>query len=147
MSRAISSTLRGSKVKRESQIVSGSDVTREQITGTPSVMASIKGKLPASILNRPKRGLDIPAQEWLRGPLLSLLQETLSPEAVRATGLLDEAVISKLIRDHSRKLINAGYQLWGLLTLFLWLKQWDVEIIPPGEESIPEPTAPLVAAS
>jgi hypothetical protein len=24
--------------------------------------------------------------------------------------------------------INAGYHLWGLLTLFLWMKRWKVEL-------------------
>ena len=24
--------------------------------------------------------------------------------------------------------INAGYHLWGLLTLFLWMKRWKVEV-------------------
>jgi asparagine synthase (glutamine-hydrolysing) len=30
--------------------------------------------------------------------------------------------------------INAGYHLWGLLTLFLWMKRWGVEALPPEEE-------------
>ena len=29
--------------------------------------------------------------------------------------------------------INAGYHLWGLLTLFLWMKRWKVEARPPAE--------------
>ncbi len=30
----------------------------------------MRGKLPDAILNRRKAGLDIPAHEWFRGPLL-----------------------------------------------------------------------------
>jgi asparagine synthase (glutamine-hydrolysing) len=35
--------------------------------------------------------------------------------------------------------INAGYHLWGLLTLFLWMKRWNVEIAPPrgAERQVP----------
>ena len=29
--------------------------------------------------------------------------------------------------------INVGYHLWGLLTLFLWMKRWKVEALPPAE--------------
>ena len=29
--------------------------------------------------------------------------------------------------------INAGFHLWGLLTLFLWMKRWKVEVVPPLE--------------
>ncbi|MEI4883953.1 asparagine synthase-related protein, partial [Klebsiella pneumoniae] len=37
----------------------------------------MKDKLPKAILERPKTGFDIPAHEWLRGPLLPLLTDAL----------------------------------------------------------------------
>src|SRR6185312_16724174 len=43
----------------------------------------MRDKLPQSVLNRPKAGLDIPAHEWFRGPLLPLFEQTLSENAVR----------------------------------------------------------------
>jgi asparagine synthase (glutamine-hydrolysing) len=91
---------------------------------------TMKGKLPESILNRKKAGLDIPAHEWFRGPLLPFLEDTVSPEAVCRTGLFDAAFTSQLIQEHASRRINAGYQLWGLLTLFLWIKRWNIEIVP-----------------
>jgi asparagine synthase (glutamine-hydrolysing) len=84
---------------------------------------TMKGKLPDAILNRKKSGLDIPAHEWFRGPLLPLLQDTLRP-----TTLFDADIITRLIDDHRNRRINAGYQLWGLLTLFLWMKRWNIEV-------------------
>jgi asparagine synthase (glutamine-hydrolysing) len=91
---------------------------------------TMAGKLPPAILHRKKAGLDIPAHEWFRGPLLDLLQDTLQPEVVRRTSLFDSDTTQRLIRDHKDKRTNAGYQLWGLMTLFLWLKRWDIEIDP-----------------
>ena len=44
-----------------------------------------------------------------------------------ATGIFDARAIEALIRDHMERRINAGYHLWGLLTLFLWMKRWKVE--------------------
>ncbi|MGA2267718.1 MAG: hypothetical protein ABSH44_04525 [Bryobacteraceae bacterium] len=29
--------------------------------------------------------------------------------------------------------IHAGFHLWGLLTLFLWMKRWKVEVVAPLE--------------
>jgi asparagine synthase (glutamine-hydrolysing) len=101
----------------------------------------MRGKLPESILNRSKKGLDIPAHEWFRGPLLPLLEDTLRPEAVQATGLFEPAVIADLVRDHKEKRINAGYHLWGMLTLFLWLNRWKVETVPPQERETTRPAA------
>ena len=56
--------------------------------------------------------------------------DTVTPEAVAATGIFDARAIEALIRDHMERRINAGYHLWGLLTLFLWMKRWKVEAPP-----------------
>lgn len=93
----------------------------------------MKDKLPASILRRAKTGFDIPAHHWFRGVLKPLLLDQVSPAAVRATGLFDADAVGRLIRDHMERRINAGYQLWGLLTLFVWMKRWNIEALPAGE--------------
>jgi asparagine synthase (glutamine-hydrolysing) len=87
----------------------------------------IRGKVPNGILNRNKEGLDIPAHEWLRGPLRPLLLEALSPETVRKVGLLSSALIQKLIAQHSSRRANLGYHLWGLITLHLWIRRWNIQ--------------------
>jgi asparagine synthase (glutamine-hydrolysing) len=53
--------------------------------------------------------------------------DTLTPEAVKASGIFHERAIESLIADHMERRINVGYHLWGLLTLFLWMKRWKVE--------------------
>jgi asparagine synthase (glutamine-hydrolysing) len=97
----------------------------------------MRGKLPESVLNRKKTGFDIPAHDWFRGVLRPLLMDTLTPDAIDATGIFDTAAIHTLIRDHGERRINAGYQLWGLLTLFLWMKRWRVETGSPEETAFP----------
>jgi asparagine synthase (glutamine-hydrolysing) len=91
---------------------------------------ALRGKLPDSVLNRRKSGLDIPAHEWFRGPLLPLLQDTLTLRALRDSALFEPDETLSLLRDHKQKRINAGFQLWGLMTLFLWLKRWNIEVTP-----------------
>ncbi len=91
----------------------------------------MRGKLPASVLNRRKAGFDIPTHEWFRGFLRPLLMDTLSPEAVENTGIFNYDATEQLIRNHMDRRVNVGYHLWGLLTLFLWLKRWNVEVVPP----------------
>jgi len=101
----------------------------------------MKDKLPSSILNRKKSGLDVPAHDWFRGVLNPLLRDTLTPTAVRAAGVFDYESVESLIRDHTERRANVGYQLWGLLTLFLWMKRWGIQT---GTEG---PEAQLVPAS
>jgi asparagine synthase (glutamine-hydrolysing) len=104
----------------------------------------MRGKLPESVLNRKKTGFDIPTHDWFRGPLRALLMDTLTPKAVSDAGIFDAQAIETLIRDHVERRTNAGYHLWGLLTLFLWIRKWKVEIHPPEEAVRQTPARTLV---
>lgn len=86
----------------------------------------MRGKLPDAVLTRKKEGFDIPAHRWFRGPLRPLMEETLSESAVRATGLFNPEAIDRVKRAHVTRRANLGYPLWGLTTLFLWMKRWKV---------------------
>lgn len=86
----------------------------------------MRDKLPPVVLTRPKEGFDIPAHRWFRGPLRPMAEEVLSPENVRATGLFRSEAVERIKSDHFRRRANYGYQLWGLLTLFLWMRRWKV---------------------
>ncbi len=88
----------------------------------------MKGKLPSAIVNRPKIGFDIPAHEWLRGPLLELLEETFRFGLREYGQLFRKDGIELLKQRHLRRQVNIGYHLWGLLILFLWMKKWQVKI-------------------
>jgi asparagine synthase (glutamine-hydrolysing) len=89
--------------------------------------ALVEKKLPAAILKRRKEGLDIPAHEWLRGPLRPLVEEVLSPESVRNAGLFSPVAINAVIQRHFSRKENLGYHIWGLLTLHLWMRRWNIE--------------------
>jgi len=102
----------------------------------------MRNKLPASVLHRPKIGFDIPIHEWFRGILRLLLVETLSQEAVTATGLFRWPYVRRLLDDHLERRANLGYHLWGLLVLFIWMKRWDIKTA--VEET--EAGSPLAAA-
>jgi asparagine synthase (glutamine-hydrolysing) len=99
----------------------------------------MRGKLPEAVLTRKKAGFDIPTHDWFRGVLRELLMETLNEGAIEATGIFDSRAIHDLIRDHMERRINVGYHLWGLLTLFLWMKRWKVETLLPAEAEHPAP--------
>jgi asparagine synthase (glutamine-hydrolysing) len=93
----------------------------------------MREKLPKAILARPKIGFDIPVHDWFRTILKPLLLETLSEEAVRDSRIFRWQAIEKLINDHLERRANSGYQLWGLLTLFLWMKRWNIQTGPAEE--------------
>jgi asparagine synthase (glutamine-hydrolysing) len=86
-----------------------------------------RDKLPPTILNGKKTGFDIPAHEWLRGPLRSLLVDTLREGTDTYGDLFDAAAVEDLVQRHLNRHANLGYHLWGLLILFLWMKKWEIQ--------------------
>ncbi len=104
----------------------------------------MRRKLPPSVLSRPKTGFDIPVHEWLRGRLRPLLMDTLADAATSQGGIFRLNEIERLTRAHLERRTNAGYHLWGLLTLFLWIKKWGIETAPASE---PASVAEKVAGS
>jgi asparagine synthase (glutamine-hydrolysing) len=92
----------------------------------------MKRSLPPSILQRRKIGFDIPAHEWLRGPLRGLLREAISYGVAEHGALFNFAAIESCVRRHMDRRANLGYNLWGLLILFLWMKRWNIQTTPPS---------------
>ena len=95
----------------------------------------MKDKLPHSVLHRPKIGFDIPAHDWLRGPLRTLLTETLRSGASEYSGLFNGKVIEGHLHDHLERRVNIGYHLWGLMILLLWMKKWSIQAPQPTTAS------------
>ena len=89
--------------------------------------ALMQNRLPAGTLRRKKIGFDIPAHEWLRGPLRDLLFDTLSWGASHHGNLFDPAVVQSYVDAHLARRANYGYHLWGLIILFLWMKKWRIQ--------------------
>ena len=87
----------------------------------------MKDKLPAAVLRRKKIGFDIPAHDWLRGPLRNFLTDTLQTGAAEHAELFDGDVILKFLRLHLDRKANLGYHLWGLLILFQWMNKWQIQ--------------------
>jgi asparagine synthase (glutamine-hydrolysing) len=105
----------------------------------------MKDKLPPSIVRRKKMGFDIPAHEWLRGRLRSMVIETVSAGASEHGNLFRPTVLQKYLNLHLERRANLGYHLWGLMILFLWMKKWGIQstIELARERVFSEPTATL----
>jgi len=87
----------------------------------------MKNRLPESVLRRKKVGFDIPAHQWLRGPLRPLLTEVLADGLAGHPGLFHRRAIEACVEDHMERRANLGYHLWGLMILFLWMKRWNIQ--------------------
>ena len=79
--------------------------------------------LPKEIVSGRKRGFAVPAAAWFRGPLLPFAREVLSPERVRSQGYLDPDAVTATLETHVSGRDELSRNLWGLVTLSLWLEQ------------------------
>ena len=90
----------------------------------------MKERLPAAVLKRKKMGFDIPAHDWLRGPLRSLLTDTLMSGLSEYSELFERSFVEDCLKRHLERTENLGYHLWGLMILFLWMKKWKIQAAP-----------------
>ncbi len=90
----------------------------------------MRNKLPPSVTRRKKMGLDFPAHDWLRSILRELLLDTLADAESLYPGLFDFGVIRSYLQAHLSRRANLGYNLWGLMMLFLWMKRWRIQFAP-----------------
>jgi asparagine synthase (glutamine-hydrolysing) len=81
---------------------------------------AMEGILPASILQRPKKGFGIPIASWLKGSLNPLMHERLDQARLKDQGLFEPAHVQTLIIEHERGTASHHKQLWTLLVFQLW---------------------------
>jgi asparagine synthase (glutamine-hydrolysing) len=78
------------------------------------------GRLPASIVERPKKGFGIPVARWLRGPLAPLLDDLLGPDRLTRQGLFRPEEVAWRVAEHRAGVRDHRKPLWTLLMFQLW---------------------------
>lgn len=79
-------------------------------------------RLPKTIIERPKHGFGVPLDQWFRQQLKPMLHDSLLSTTSHVQQWLPSAKLEQLCQAHWTGTINAGHQLWTLLTLELWLQ-------------------------
>lgn len=92
----------------------------------------MRNKLPDSVLTRKKVGFDIPAHEWLRGPLRQFMVDALEAGVASYPDVFNRTAIQRCMKQHLDRVQNLGYNLWGLMILFLWMRKWNVQTAQPA---------------
>ncbi|HEY6565412.1 MAG TPA: asparagine synthase C-terminal domain-containing protein, partial [Pirellulaceae bacterium] len=80
--------------------------------------------LPSSVLQRKKQGFPIPLSHWLRHEARPMLHDYLAPDAVQRRGFFRPTAVAAMIRRHEQGLADHGLELWGLLSLEMWLRRF-----------------------
>jgi asparagine synthase (glutamine-hydrolysing) len=86
--------------------------------------AAFADVLPPAVLAQPKRGFMIPLARWLRRDLRELMQDLLAPSQVRARGLFEPTIVSRLIAEHLGGTRTHSDRLWTLMMTELWMRRY-----------------------
>jgi asparagine synthase (glutamine-hydrolysing) len=79
--------------------------------------------VPAELIPQPKRGFAVPLADWLRGPLIPLVEDTLFGADLYPEGLFDYAGLRDYWEEHRSGQRDHKWGLWSLLTLQWWVEE------------------------
>jgi asparagine synthase (glutamine-hydrolysing) len=85
------------------------------------------GRLPDTILHRPKSGMRVPVHFWMQKEMKAYVRESLSPAKLKADGIFDHRRVAKLLRYETEEGPGRyGLRLWMLMTFQLWKERFGV---------------------
>ena len=82
----------------------------------------LKGKVPDSIIDKPKLGLNPPMGLWLKNDLSALVSNYLSKSSIENRGM-NYTAVERLLREHATGKRDRALHIWSLIVLEEWSRQ------------------------
>ena len=92
----------------------------------------LEGRVPHSVIHRPKMGFSIPLSEWLRGDLRDIGEDLLFSPQAAGRGYFVQPRVRALWESHQRKTRDHSSRLWALMVLELWHRTFLDQTWPKG---------------
>lgn len=80
--------------------------------------------VPQELVDRPKKGFAVPMEQWLRGPLKSLLHDTLAGTCASSGGVFESKKTNLLLQRFESGDQTLTTPIWLLLAFELWRQRW-----------------------
>ncbi len=80
--------------------------------------------LPKKIIYRPKAAFGAPLRSWISNDLKNMVDDLLSRESVEKRGFVNYSFVKKLIDNDRNGIEDNAYQIYQLLTLELWSREY-----------------------
>jgi len=80
--------------------------------------------VPREIVDRPKMGLSVPLDQWLRGPLRAWAEDLLSADRLAREGVLHAAPIRRAWGELLSGRSEVALGLWAVLMFQAWHERW-----------------------
>ena len=92
-------------------------------TGKYLLKQAAAGRLPDSIIRRPKRGFEPPLSRWLRGTLGAEAREQVASSAIEHAGVWNRHTVDRWFGAHQRGEGDYSLVLWGIWSFALWYER------------------------
>jgi asparagine synthase (glutamine-hydrolysing) len=85
---------------------------------------AVRNILPSNIINRPKKGFNMPVAYWLNTDLRPLLMDMNSHTFIKEQGLFNHEFVDTLISEHFLQQKDNRKLLWTILMFQIWYKNY-----------------------
>ncbi len=85
---------------------------------------AMQGILPDQILSRGKEGFSIPIKNWIKEELNPLMNDALSTDRLKETGLFAVNTVHRMMNEHMTGKENHSHKLWALIVFQRWYRQY-----------------------
>jgi asparagine synthase (glutamine-hydrolysing) len=82
----------------------------------------LEGRVPSSVIYRPKQGFEIPLARWLRTDLRDLAHDVLFSTRALGRGHVRPARLRALWEQHQRGVRDYSAQIWAVLMFEMWAR-------------------------
>jgi len=96
------------------------DLKLRGFTGKYILKRSMRDRLPAEIIKRPKKGFGMPVAKWVKGELRDLVRDTFTSQRLNRRGLFNPQYIQRLLDEHERGEADHRKLIWTLLMFEMW---------------------------
>jgi asparagine synthase (glutamine-hydrolysing) len=90
--------------------------------GKRILLKAVGDRLPSELLKLPKKGFSIPLATWFRDAMRDFLWDHLTSRSFLERGIVSEAFLRHLLKEHESGRRDDHHWLWMLLVLELWFQ-------------------------
>jgi asparagine synthase (glutamine-hydrolysing) len=94
------------------------------LTGKFLLKKTMQKRLPREIIQRPKKGFNMPVANWLSRDLKEIMLDMLSESCIKRQDLFSSAYIHQLTQEHFEHRKDNRKLLWTLLMFQLWYRTY-----------------------
>jgi asparagine synthase (glutamine-hydrolysing) len=93
-------------------------------SGKSLLRQAVRGLVPDTIIDRPKKGFPVPLASWLRFGMRSFTRDHLLAADSASCRYLDRPTLTRMVEEHEQGRADRSSELWTTLVFEMWHRQF-----------------------